>query len=181
MILVVGVSTNGAAYTPKQNGGETLDIEIQANTFDGRGIYISYIPIEEASSRVTIVIEMWQFGRLVENYNRRHFFWRNDQWGGAWVSSSRLLIGPYRVIVTFVGNEKETIRLYQLKRYADLSKGEVAYVGTKARVVYNMFRLPFYIIATLLTISLAKFAVWYRRGFTYRGEAFPLSSDGRYG
>ena len=180
MLLVVGVSTNGAAYTPMQSRENTLDIRVSIHPSISYGglnnrIFVNYIPIEQASSRVTITVEIWQFGRLIENYTHRRFFWHKNQWGGCWPPFPSLMVGPYRTVVTFVGDEDETIMLHKRNR-------RLIDVGTEARIVENMLHLPLYFPDTLFLLFMASvaFAVWYRRRFPYQ-RVYPLRSDGRYG
>jgi len=180
MLLVVGVSTNGAAYTPMQSIEDTLDIRVSIHPSISYGglnerIFVNYIPIEQASSRVTITVEIWQFGRLIENYTHRHFFWNKNQGGSCWQPFPSLGVGPYRTVVTFVGDENETIGLYKRNR-------RLIDVGTEVRIVENMLHLPLYFPDALFLLFMASvaFAVWYRRRFPYQ-RVYHLCSDGRYG
>jgi hypothetical protein len=180
MLLVVGVSTNGGAYTPMQREEDTLGIRVSIhpliiNRVVDESIFVNYIPVEQASSRVTITAEIWNDDRLVENYSRRHFFWNNHHWAGFWLPFQNLRAGPYKIIVTFVGDENETISLYDRDR-------RLIDVGAEARIVKNIFNPPsyFYSIPLVLFMVLVVFGVWYLSRFPYQ-RVYPLCSDGRYG
>lgn len=172
ILLVVWVPTKEEAYTPLQSREDTLDIEIQMHgceiylPFTVPAICISYMPIEEANSRVTITIEIWHFGRVVENYTHRNYFWHKNQWASLGVIQPRLGIGLYRLVVTFKGDEDETIRLYDHKTRRDIDRRPID-IGTEVKIAKNMFCLPWY-IPTLLVVVLAMFTAWYRKGFPYR-------------
>ena len=180
MLLVVGVSTNGAAYTPMQSREDALDIAVSIHPSISYGglnnrIFVNYIPIEQASSRVTITVEIWQSGRLIENYTHRHFFWHKNQWGSCRPPFPSLVVGLYRIVVTFVGDENETIRLYKRNR-------KLIDIGTEVRTVEKMLHLPLYFPDALFLLFMASvvFTVWYLRRFPYQ-RVYPLCSDGRYG
>jgi hypothetical protein len=184
MILVVGASTNVVAHTPMHSREGTLDVEVSIDVEISirQGyeeiLFINYIPIEEARYRVTITTEVWQFGRMVESYTRRHFFWHTNRWGYYSPSLPSLGTGPYRIIVILSGDENEVIRLYE-RIFWDPSQIRLVDTGTEVKIVKNDFYLPWY-VPTLLVVALAVFATWYIRRFPYR-EAYPLCSDGCYG
>lgn len=180
MFLAVVVSTSGLAFIPMQSSEDELGIRVSihpliANREMDDSIFVNYIPIEQASSRVTITAEIWSFGRLVESYSRRHFFWNPHQWGGFRLDFQELRAGPYRIVVTFAGDEDEIISLYGRDR-------RLVDVGAEARIVKNIFNLPssFFSIPLILYLVSVVLGVWYLRRFPYQ-RVYPLCSDGRYG
>lgn len=183
MLLVVGVSTSGLAFTPMHSSDDTLGIRVSihpliSNSGVDDSIFVQYIPIDQARSRVTITAEIWSYGRLVESYSRRHFFWNPHQWGGFSLDFKDLRAGPYKIVVTFVGDEYETISLYG----RDRSDKRLIDVGVEARIVKNIYNLPssFFSVPLVLFMVSAVLGVWYLRTFPYQ-RVYPLCSDGHYG
>jgi len=166
-----------------QSSEDTLGIRVSihpiiSNSGVDDSIFVQYIPVKQASSRVTITAEIWSYGKLVESYSRRHFFWNPHQWGGFSLDFQDLRVGPYKIVVTFVGDEDETISLYG----SDRRDKRLIDVGAEARIVKNVFNLPssFFSVPLALFMVSVVLGVWYLRRFPYQ-RVYPLCSDGRYG
>lgn len=115
---------------------------------------------------MTITIEIWHLGKVVENYTHRNYFWHKNQWASLGPIQPRLGIGLNRLVVTLKGDEDETIRLYDKNTRRDINRRSVD-IGTEVKIAKNMLCLPWY-IPTLLVVVLAMFTAWYRKGFPYR-------------